>query len=288
MNIPANSELATDKDVQFTDAEFHKFRDFVYERTGISLSDAKKLLLYRRLISRLEFHGFQSFTEYFSYLKQGDDKELELFTNAVTTNLTSFFREQHHFDYLSETLLPELVKKKRHGEKKLRIWSAGCSTGEEAYSIAITLCDALPDINSWDAKILCTDLDSQVLETCRAGIYPTEGLERVSSKIVDKWFHPVDGYRKPSVEVDPKLKQLTVFNQLNLMDPWPMKCPFDIIFCRNVFIYFDKPTQKQLIARYAQQLDTDGHLMLGHSETLHDIEEYFDLIGQTIYRKVST
>ena len=242
-------------------------------------------MVYRRVSGRLRELAIGSFKEYCEYLRTCDQAELEQFTNAVTTNLTSFFREQHHFDYLVASVFPEIVEQKGSGNRRLRIWSAGCSTGEEPYSIAITLKESFPDLQRWNARILATDLDSNVLATSRAGIYANERVEKLPRARLNRWFLKGRGENKQVVKIRPELQELITFKQLNLMQNWPMCGRFDVIFCRNVIIYFDKATQKVLIDRYADLLEDGGHLFLGHSESLFKVSDRFSLIGKTIYRK---
>ncbi len=268
-----------------TDAEFNEVRAIIKEMTGISMSDSKRQLIYRRLSSRMKALNIGTFQEYLTFLKSGDATEVELFSNAVTTNLTSFFREHHHFDYLANTILPEIVTHKGAGNKRLRIWSAGCSTGEEPYSIAITLLEAMPNLPSWDAKLLCTDLDSDVLAKSREGVYPLQSVEKIPAARLQRWFQKGTNERGPIARVRGELQELITFKRLNLMHEWPMRGKFDVIFCRNVVIYFDKPTQRVLMDRYADMLEDDGYLILGHSESLHNVSDRFALIGKTIYRK---
>lgn len=269
-----------------SDPEFDRFRKLIRDITGISMSEAKRQLVERRISGRLKATGIESFAGYYDYVKDGRGSEIEFFCNAVTTNLTSFFRENHHFDYLAGTILPELQRKKGGGDRRLRIWSAGCSTGEEPYSLAITLRETLRDLNRWNAKILCTDLDSDVLATCRKGTYKEERVEGLNRARVDRWFTRSRSGHIDYVTVKPALQELTVFNQLNLMHEWPMRGRFDVIFCRNVVIYFDKPTQKVLMDRYANILEPDGYLVLGHSESLQNVSDRFELIGKTLYRRI--
>lgn len=280
-----SAAAARQREFTLSDAEFNEIRAVIKQMTGINMGDTKRQLIYRRVSNRLKALNMTSFREYLTFLKSGDATEVELFSNAVTTNLTSFFREEHHFDYLAAHILPQLAAKKAAACKRLRIWSAGCSTGEEPYSIAITLHEAIPDLSSWDAKLLCTDLDSDVLSKCRAGVYPLANVEKLAASRLKRWFHKGSDDKGPVVKVKPELQQLTTFKQLNLMGHWPMHGPFDVIFCRNVIIYFDKPTQRVLINRYADMLDEGGYLILGHSESLHNVSERFTLIGKTVYRK---
>jgi chemotaxis protein methyltransferase CheR len=210
--------------------------------------------------------------------------EKEAFINAITTNTTSFFRESHHFEYLADKLLPGLTK--QQARPRLRIWSAGCSAGQEPYCIAMTLQEEMSAAASCpDVKILATDLDSNVLKTARRGIYPLEQVQNLPKERLRRWFSRGKGAQANKVRLASALREMISFNQLNLMHTWPMRGPFDIIFCRNVVIYFDKPTQKRLFDRYADMLTPGGHLFVGHSETLNQVSDRFDLIGNTIYRK---
>lgn len=273
------------RDFDFTDKDFNKIRNLVKSHTGISLSDAKKDMVYSRLSRRLRNLGINNFTDYCKLVDDGDDAELIKFTNAITTNLTSFFREEHHFKYLSKTLIPAIMKANRH-DKRIRIWSAGCSTGEEPYSLAIAIKETIPDNKAWDIKILATDLDSDVLSTASKGIYGSERIDGLSSNRKIKWFLNGKGDNSGAVKVRAELQDIITFKQLNLLREWPVKGSFDFIFCRNVVIYFDKETQKVLFDRYANILKNDAHLFIGHSESLFKVSERFKLLGQTIYKKM--
>lgn len=281
----AANDLIPAQDFSVSDQEFDEVRAVIKDLTGINMGDSKRHLIYRRLRTRLNATGIGTLRDYLDYLKQADPKEVEAFCNVVTTNLTSFFREGHHFDYLANTIIPEIAARQGSSDKRLRIWSAGCSTGEEPYSIAITVNESLGDLASWDAKILCTDLDTAVLETCTAGVYSLERAEKVPPHQLRRWFKKSRGADSELVKVSPALQDLLTFRQLNLMDKWPMKGCFDVIFCRNVMIYFDKPTQRVLIERFADILGEGGYLILGHSESLHNVSDRFALLGKTIYRR---
>lgn len=269
-----------------SDKEFRQILKIIKEMTGINMSESKRQLVYRRLGLRLKATGIATVREYLDYLAEGDPTEVEDFTNAVTTNLTSFFRERHHFEFLAKTVIPEVEAKKGSTSKRMRIWSAGCSTGEEPYSIAITLKENFKNLARWDAKVLCTDLDSNVLNTCKAGVYSQQRVEKIPQGQLRKWFRKSRSGGEDVVKVSPELQKLLTFKQLNLMHDWPMRGRFDLIFCRNVIIYFDKPTQRVLIERYADILEDNGYLILGHSESLFNVSDRFDLIGNTIYRKI--
>ncbi|MFK8018469.1 MAG: protein-glutamate O-methyltransferase CheR [Pseudomonadales bacterium] len=265
--------------------EFNEIRVLIQKITGISMNDSKSQLISRRLGGRLAELGIDNFRDYINYLESGNESELEIFSNAVTTNLTSFFRERHHFDYLEEHILPEIETQKMASQKRLRIWSAGCSTGEEPYSIAMMLRESMPKLSEWDAKILATDLDTSVLATCKKGQYSDQVLQKVPPEQRKRWFREVGSTGQKKTEIHSKLKELITFKQLNLMGAWPMQGEFDVIFCRNVIIYFDKPTQRKLIDRYANLLVDGGFLIIGHSESLLNVTNRFSLIGKTIYRK---
>ncbi len=267
------------------DSEYRQLRELILEITGIQLADNKQAMMRRRLSRRLQELGLDSFSEYCELLRSGDPAEREQFANAVTTNLTAFFRENHHFEYLANSLLPQLFEEAHRTGKKIRIWSAGCSTGEEPYSIAMLINELCPAPRSVDIRILATDLDSNALAHCKAGVYSLDRVEKIPAERLRRWFSRGKGRNEGLVRVKPELRELISFQRLNLMSAWPMKGPFDIIFCRNVIIYFDKPTQKQLIERYADILDCGGHLFVGHSESLMNMTERFTLLGKTIYRK---
>jgi chemotaxis protein methyltransferase CheR len=271
-----------EREFTLSNAEFNEIRRLVREHTGIALSEAKRELVYSRLVRRLRRLSLHSFGDYLEILARGEPAELEEFTNAITTNLTAFFREAHHFEFLAETVLPQ-IERRNAAVRRLRIWSAGCSTGEEAYSIAIALQESMARFRGWDVRILATDLDSHVVAQAQVGEYPVDRFEKVSAARRQRWF---EAPRAGIVAASPALKSLVTFRQLNLMHDWPFRGPFDVIFCRNVVIYFDKDTQRALFERMAQ-LQRDGdHLFIGHSESLFRVCERYQPIGKTIYRKL--
>ncbi len=271
------------RELKFTDSDFRRIRALVGRHTGISLSEAKREMVYSRLARRIRARRLGSFSEYCDLLDSEDGAaELGEFVNAITTNLTSFFREAHHFRFLEQQLLPQLLQARAQA-RRLRIWSAGCSTGEEPYSLAMVLRENVPE--AWDVRILATDLDSNVLDTGRKGIYDMERLQSLPKARLQRWFLKGRGANAGRARVAPSLRDLVSFRQLNLMGDWPMRGPFDVIFCRNVMIYFDKPTQTRLTERFAGLLADDGHLFVGHSETLYRVTECFQSIGQTVYRR---
>ncbi|NPA72543.1 MAG: chemotaxis protein CheR, partial [Gammaproteobacteria bacterium] len=229
------------------------------------------------------FLAKSSFKEYLSFVEAQGEVEFMHLINSITTNLTFFFRENHHFEYLASDVIPELLKRNA-ANKKIRIWSAGCSTGEEPYSISILLKECVPA--GWDAKVIATDLDSNVVQTGINGVYKIDRLKGVSDARKKRWFLKGGGSQLGFVKVKPELQSMIEFSQLNLMSEWPLKERIDAIFCRNVVIYFDKPTQATLFNRYADTLPDSGHLFVGHSESLYKVCDRFELLGQTIYKKI--
>jgi chemotaxis protein methyltransferase CheR len=268
-----------------TDKEFRWLRDLIYAHTGIVLADHKRALMCARLARRLRHWGLTTYTEYYELLTERDPQEHELMEmiNAITTNKTDFFREPHHFQFLTENVLPQL---RAQHQRRVRIWSAASSSGEEAYSIAITVCEALP-IAEYDIKILASDIDTNVLERARRGVYPREAIERVSEEIRARYFLKGKGEQAGQVRVKPVLQSFVRFRHLNLIDPaWPMQGTFDVIFCRNVLIYFDKETQHRLIRHFADLIRPGGYLMLGHAEAMHGFDEILRSVGHSIYQRL--
>lgn len=266
-------------------SEFEAIRDLVMVNTGISLAESKKELVKRRFAPRLKALGLDSFSSYVQYVTENYEAESSHFCNAITTNLTSFFRESHHFDFLTQTGFAQLLKK---NPRKLRIWSAGCSTGQEAYCMAVTILKAIPDALSRDIKILATDLDENCLATARAGAYATKEFEKVPPAIIaeffGKGFVQVKNMKREAYVANDKLRSMITFNKLNLMHPWPMQGMFDVIFCRNVFIYFDKMTQEKILKNFAKYQSPGSYMCLGHSETVANSSALgYQLIGKTTY-----
>jgi len=275
---------AEEREFHFTDEDFQFIRQLVGTQTGIKLADAKREMVYGRLSRRLRQLNLASFAEYCALLKENPEDEIGSLINAITTNLTSFFRERHHFEYLANSLAPLLEQAKAH-DRRVRIWSAGCSTGAEPYSLAITAREAWPATRGWDVRILATDIDTNVLQTAANAVYHEKDIADVPEAQRRRWFMRGKGDNAGTVRVKKELRDMIVFRRLNLLDPWSMKKPFDIIFCRNVVIYFDKDTQRALFSRFADMLKPEGHLFIGHSESLYKVCDRFRLIGQTIYRK---
>ncbi len=258
----------------------------VYEHTGIKLSQAKRELVTRRFSPRLKKLGLQDYDDYLNLVRSGDPSELVEFANAITTNLTSFFRENHHFDYLKSECIPKIIQQNKVN-KKLRIWSAGCSTGPEPYSIAMVLRESITSLDSWDARILATDIDTGCLEKAASGLYTEKTVEGVSPERRHRWFDQVAVGSEPMMQAKDTLRSLIKFNQLNLLTAFPFSGNFDVIFCRNVFIYFDKPTQQEVIRKFANHQKPGDLLIIGHSENLHSISTQYKLVGQTIYQKMA-
>ena len=268
-------------------AEFEYLRSFVLEHCGIALGEHKHQLVQGRLQRRLRALKLPGFASYCELLRSDPYSELGELASAISTNVTSFFREVHHYDLLVNELLPRWLQEKRREGDRLRIWSAGCSTGEEPYALAMVLAEAIEQAGSKvDAKILATDLSPQALETARKGVYPVDRLAGISAERCRRWMLRGEGEYEGLACVHPRLRELVTIEPLNLLHPWPMRGPFDAIFCRNVVIYFDQPTKQRLFRRYADLLPTGGYLFLGHSESLHGVNDQFELIGRTVHRKI--
>ena len=270
-----------------TDGEFRRLRELIHAHTGIALSEHKRALVCARLARRLRHHRLESFADYCRLLHEQDPRGEELveMINCITTNKTEFYRETHHFRFLAEQAFPRL--RARGGPRRIRLWSAGTATGEEAYTLAITVREAFPLTESWDIRILATDIDTRVLAQGEEGEYTLDQAERVPAALRTRYFQQGKGANAGRVRVKPVLKDLVRFRRLNLMDdPWPMRGLFDAVFCRNVIIYFDRSTQRRLIERMTRLLQPGGYLMLGHSESLIDGGSRLRHIGQSIYQNL--
>jgi chemotaxis protein methyltransferase CheR len=272
------------RDYDFTNEDFDIIQKKIYALCGIVLRFEKKGMVYARLCKRLKALQLTSFKDYLNYISQ-NDKEISHLVNALTTNLTKFFREHHHFDHLSDVVLPEFIKENEFNvTPKLRIWSAACSSGEEPYSTALTVYNKLQSqkISPQNIKILATDIDTQMLLKAEAGIYSTSDIHPIPPQFKNYFSKSGNDHHI----IDPNVKKLITFKQLNLIEKWPFSGPFDVVFCRNVVIYFDKETQRILFDKIADVLKPNGWLYIGHSESLFRVTDRFELIGQTIYRKV--
>ena len=287
LSRPAVAEGRTDREYEFSDADFRALRDLVKEMTGISLAETKRELVYGRVSRRLRSLGLKSFAEYRRLIETPNAPELVEFCNALTTNLTSFFRESHHFDYLRDEFLAGRAASAQ-GPRRIRIWSSACSSGEEPYSIAMTICETLKDWQRWDIKILATDLDTNILAMAQRGVYKMDRTKGLDPQRLARFFHKKSEDGAPVFEVTPELKSLITFKQINLMNELPMSGPLDVIFCRNVVIYFDKDTQRGLFARMSRLQREEDLLFLGHSENLFNVSSDYTLIGKTIYRRNDT
>jgi chemotaxis protein methyltransferase CheR len=275
-------------DVAITDAEFDLLRRLIHAHAGIALAPWKRYLVRARLARRLHELGLSTFADYHTLLlADGTGAELTRFINAMTTNKTEFFREAHHFDYVRGTWLPARGPCRRATDRHLRLWSAGCSTGEEAYTLALTLLDALDGAPSWDIKILASDIDTDVLDRAAEGIYPLDQVAPVPRPLLPRYFLRGTGARTGLVRVKPAVRSLVTFRRINFLDePWPIRTQFDAILCRNVLIYFDRETQARVLGRLVHQLKDGGLLLLGHSESIQGLAGGgLTRLGATIYRK---
>jgi chemotaxis protein methyltransferase CheR len=272
---------------QLGGAEFRFLREFVREHLGISLGEHKSQLVQGRLARRLRALRLPDYDAYCELLRADPERELGELASAISTNVTSFFREPHHFDLLAGKLLPDWLARKRRSEDRLRIWSAGCSTGEEPYAVAMVLAEALErhGARQVDAKILATDISPRALAAARNGVYAADKLDGISESSRRRWKIEGDGEQAGHVSMHPRLRELVSVRPLNLMHEWPMRGSFDAIFCRNVVIYFDQPSKQRLFRRFADMLPAGGHLFLGHSESMYGADGGFELAGRTVYRK---
>ncbi len=276
VNVP-HHKSETVKEFDFTRGDFERVRALIHQRAGISLADSKQEMVYSRLARRLRATGIGSFARYLDDLEGGRlGEEWQSFTNALTTNLTSFFREAHHFP-----LLADHVKQLRGGP--ITIWCSASSTGEEPYSIAMTVCEAFNSLTP-PVQIIATDIDTNVLAVGEKGVYGIERLEKMPVEQAKRFFLRGKGEQSGMVRVRPELRQLVTFRQLNLLgDSWPLSGQFDVIFCRNVMIYFDKATQRKILARFVPLMKPHALLFAGHSENFLYVSESLKLRGKTVY-----
>jgi chemotaxis protein methyltransferase CheR len=284
------SELATPEagpgnyGPQLGDAEFEFIRHVIAENAGIVLGPNKRQLVQGRLARRLRELHLPSYEAYCDHVRASGPEELVGLINALTTNVTSFFRENHHFEALASYMLPEAFQRNRQS-RRIRIWSAGCSSGEEAYCLAMAAREAIPPGQKWDLKILATDIDSDMVATAQRGVYPLDRLTSVSEERLRRHFRKGVGEHEGTARIHPEVAQLVSFKTLNLMHNWPMSGPFEVVFCRNVMIYFDHATRERLVGRFGELVTADGYLCLGHSESIHGTGGPFRLVGKTIYRR---
>lgn len=268
--------------------EFAKFRELIFQKSGISLHDGKRELVRTRLGARLRELGISSYGEYYD-LVAGDPtgNELVLMLDSISTNLTSFFRENGHFEFIRKQVVPEMIKRHQSsGQKELRIWSAGCSSGEEPYTLAFTLNEALRNMKGWTLKILATDISTQMLQRAASGKYIREKIKTVPSDMLKRYMDKVGDSGNEIYVVKPEIRKLIQFKRFNLMTPqFPFKKKFDFIMCRNVMIYFDKSTQETLVNKYYDTLAPGGYLLIGHSESLTGVSHRYKYIKPTVYKK---
>lgn len=267
-------------EISLSEREFARVKARVYAAAGISLSDAKRTLVISRLSKIVRALGLKSFDDYLDHLERaGSHEDAQNFVNALTTNLTRFYREDHHFDHLRGHV-ERLIARKPRGTR-LRIWSAGCSTGQEPYTIGLDLIASFPELKRWDFRILATDIDTAVLSKAARGVYPDAELNGLSRERAGLFERDGNG----TIRVPAGVRELVAFKPLNLIGgTWPMKGPFDAVFCRNVAIYFDKPTQGGLFSRLAAMVAPEAFLYIGHSENLGSGADGFRLVGKTIYQ----
>ena len=266
--------------VQLREEHFKKISEIVYRSSGINLKKGKEALVRARLARLLRARGIFNVQEYLDYIESVEGcHEQALFIDVMTTNKTSFFREAEHFNYLRDQILPQLKS------RRLRFWSAACSSGEEPYTLAIWLREHMPDIDTRDALILATDISRRMLEKARLAVYPAEKLQSLPSPQFKKYFTRLNAQQGGSYRVAESIRKMVRLAWLNLLEPWPMKGPFNVIFCRNVMIYFDRPTQQKLIHRFYELLEPGGYLFVGHSEGLSSIRHEFRYMRPATYRK---
>ena len=277
--------IATLNPGELTDRQFNAISDLVKDMCGINLHDGKKELVRARLTKRLRQVRMESFSQYLEFIGTEDGQaEILSMLDALSTNLTFFFREMAHFDLLRQSIAPEMMS--RHAQdRKLRIWSAGCSSGEEPYSIACVMNEVVKDRLTWDVQILATDLSMRMLEVAKRGVYNRERFHETPPRTIAENFTCLRGHEPKQYQVNESVRRMVTFARLNLMESWPMRGPFDAIFCRNVMIYFDKPTQNRLVERFGGILIPGGVLFIGHSESLSGVRHRFTYVQPTAYRK---
>lgn len=278
-----------DKEYQFTTENFQFLKMKIFKLAGITLADSKTALVYSRVSRLVRQYHFKSFDEYCRCLNQGDPQIEHDFINAITTNYTAFMREIHHYEYLKDAMLPYIIKRNAKS-KRVRIWSAGCSTGEEPYSICFVLHEFRTELNGWDVKILATDIDSDVISFAKNGVYKENDINQLPDYYLQraKQYFTMNPDDKSGTIKEP-LKEMVHFKPFNLMcnDAWPMQGPFDIIFCRNVIIYFDRDSQNDTIDHLTNLLSLNGYLILGHSESVHSLNQNkLKYVDKTIYQRV--
>lgn len=286
---PANSSIISSSGtIQISEQEFELFRQLIYNKSGINLNPTKRNLLQTRLAKRLRQLKCESFSQYYRYVKNDPaGEELIAMLNAISTNLTKFFREEDHFSFLNNSVLPDLISSKhKNGERHLRAWSAGCSSGEEPYSLGITILTHIETLLTWDLKILATDISTDILGKASEGIYEEEKINVMPKDLLSEFFLKGSGQYNDYYKVKPVLRDIVTFRRLNLIDEtYPFKGRFNFIFCRNVMIYFDKKTQEGIVNRFYNHLEEGGYLFIGHSESLSGVKSSFKYVMPAVYRK---
>ena len=285
VGAPRPEALGRDAEFAFSVSDFRWIAEFLLAECGIALGENKMNLVYSRLAKRLRALGLNSFQDYCELVgSEAGDAERKAMIAAMTTNVTRFFREPHHFDHLRDVLLPHFAKTLR-SSGRVRIWSAGCSSGEEPFSIAMTILAAIPDAAALDVRILATDIDPNMVAHARSATYHGLSAESIPNELLRAWAVRKKTDGDTVYEMADKVRALVRFNELNLLRSWPMKGRFDAIFCRNVMIYFNEETQFNVCRRFAEMLPPGGILYIGHSERLAEEGLPFDLAGQTTYAK---
>ena len=275
MTKPLKSGALT-REFSFSDQEFKQVCQLIHERAGIHLTPSKKDMVYSRLTRRLRANNISSFSDYLTIVEANSEPECEAFVNALTTNVTAFYREAHHFPVLAE----HMRSLKRH---PIHIWCNAASTGEEPYTIAMTMVDLFGSLPP-PVRIIATDIDTQALQKANDGVYSLEQAKKLPKEVLERFFLKGRDDKAGQVKVRKELRDLITFSQLNLQDSqWPIKGPFDAIFCRNVMIYFDKPTQHKILQRFVPLMQKDALLFAGHSESLQGVNDTFKLRGKTVY-----
>lgn len=266
--------------IKLTDAEFHEIVTFVKSNYGINLTN-KRHLIEARMYSVLVERNLKSFSDYFKIVKDRNSREVLTMLNKLSTNHTYFLRESAHFDFLKNIILPELVRTNKNNE--IRIWSAGCSSGEEAFTTVMVIHDFLGmNANKWDYRLLATDISSKVLEQAQNAIYNLENMKNIPPSWIKRYFIKVTD---TTYTLSPSVKEQVIFKYFNLMESFPFHRPFDVIFCRNVMIYFDQETKNKLINKFYKALKPGGYLLIGHSETVQRDKTEFKYIQPSVYRK---
>ena len=261
---------------------FGRISEIMYDISGVLLADSKVGLVRSRLTKRLRALGLAAFPEYVDFVEAPEGRqELSIMVDLLTTNKTSFFREQAHFDFLSEVIFPEYRKR----AEQIKIWCAACSSGEEPYSLAMQLKVELPELSRYKVKILASDLSTKMLTKAKAAVYSAQSVESIPRELRKRYLRVTAGTDSPSYQIDASVTEMVRFAPLNLIDSWPMRGPFDLIVCRNVMIYFDRPTRKQLVHRFAGLLRPGGYLFVGHSEGLNNLQHDLEYIQPAVYRK---